>query len=308
MLVCSRRRPALVRQALNAIASLEVPSGVQFSVLLVENDTEPQYANIVADFKDKLTMRYESEPEPGLTYVRNHGLNTAEKLGVDWVGSIDDDIVVPKDWLVHMVAAIRTYADAQIFFGNWIRHNHPDEPKWHPKQHRFNPRPTGCKIKVSSFNNFAIRADVYAQSGMGLRLDHRFRFIGGEDADFTRSYLKQGGIIRSVHEALAEEYNTPERASFSSRIHRTTATEYARITVRHKHDPAIIAYLWSIQTVYRGLVLGTINFALMAALYPIDKQWGLKRYGTGRLLFANVVGVFKYYFGSPLDPYRDENT
>jgi len=306
MLLCSRRRPALVTQALNSIASLEIPSGVQFSVLLVENDTVPQYANIVADFKGKLTIRYESEPEPGLTHVRNHALNTAEKLGVNWIGSIDDDVVVPKDWLVHMVAAIRTYADTQIFYGNWIRHTHPDEAKWHPRQHHLNPHPTGQKIKASSFNNVAIRADVYAQNGMALRLDHRFRFIGGEDADFTRTYLKRGGIIRSVQGALAEEYNTPERATFANRLYRTIATEYASVTIHHKHDPAIIAILWSLQTVYRGLVLGMIYIALGAVLFLFDKQWGRKRYSIGRLLIARAAGVLRYYFGSPPELYRDE--
>jgi len=307
MIICSRRRPELVTQALEAISGLKIPEAVRFSVLLVENDSSPQYADVVAGFKDRLNIHYETEPKPGLTYVRNRALDVADKLGVDWIGSIDDDIVIPEDWLEHMVAAIRTYADTQIFYGNWVRHNHPDEPKWHPRAHHYNTNPTGRKIKISSFNNIAVKADVYAQSGMALRFDHRFKYIGGEDADFTRSYLKQGGTIRSVQEALAEEYNTLDRADFSSRMYRVATTEYSCTTIRHKHDPAIIAIFWSLQTVYRGLVLGTINFALTALLFPIDRQWGLKRYGVARKLFARVGGVFRYYFGSDPELYRDED-
>jgi len=41
MIICSRRRPALISQALASIADLEIPEGIQFSVLVVENDSSP---------------------------------------------------------------------------------------------------------------------------------------------------------------------------------------------------------------------------------------------------------------------------
>ncbi len=307
MLICSRRRPALITQALTAIKNLEIPTGIDFSVLVVENDTAPQYEEIIAGFRDKLTIHYEMEPVPGLTHVRNHALSSAERLGVDWIGSIDDDILIPKDWLVHMVAAIRTYADTQVFYGNWIRHNHPDEPKWHPKAVHWNPSPTGQIIRLASFNNIAVRADVYAQDGMAIRLDHKFRFTGGEDADFSRTYTKLGGKIRSVQGALAEEYNSLKRAEFSERLHREIAVQYSSAQLRHKHDPAIIAYFWGIQTVYRGLVLGAINIVIGGVALPFNRLWGLKRYGVGRQLLAGAHGVFRYYFGADPELYRDED-
>ena len=189
MTLCSRRRPALVARALDAIASQTIPENVHFSVLLVENDSEPQYAPIVERYQDRLDIHYEVEPKPGLANVRNRALDTAEKLGVNWIGSIDDDVVIPQDWLTHMVTAIGSYPDTKVFYGNWIRHNHPDEPAWHPKTHHYNKNATGRIIKVSSFNNIAAKADVFAQSGMALRFDPRFNFIGGEDTDFTRSIL-----------------------------------------------------------------------------------------------------------------------
>lgn len=306
MIICSRRRPELIARALTAIKNLEIPAGVDFSVLVVENDTTPQYESTIADFRDDLTIHYETEPIPGLTHVRNRGLSSAEKLGVDWIGSIDDDILIPPDWLTHMVSAIRTYDDTQIFYGNWIRHNHPDEPKWHPKAKHWNASPTGHIIRIASFNNIAVRADVYAQDGMALRFDHAFRFTGGEDTDFTRTYTKKGGLVRSVREALAEEYNSTERADFSERLRRETSVQYSSVKLRHKHDNPIVAYFWSFQTVYRGLVLGVINIAIGGLALPFTKLWGLTRYGAGRHLIAGVRGVLRYYFGSDPELYRDE--
>ncbi|MBL1437148.1 MAG: glycosyltransferase [Rhodobacteraceae bacterium] len=307
MIICSRRRPELITQALTAIKNLVIPASVDFSVLVVENDTAPQYETIIAKFRDELTIHYEIEAVPGLTHVRNHGLSSAEKLGVDWIGSIDDDIIIPEDWLMHMVAAIGTYDDTQMFYGNWIRHNHPDEPKWHPKAKHWNASPTGHIIRIASFNNIAVKADVFSQDGMALRFDHQFRFTGGEDTDFARTYTKQGGIIRSVQEALAEEYNSMERADFSERLRRETSVQYSCVKLRHKHNIAISAYFWSIQTVYRGLVLGVVNIVIGGLALPFNRLWGLTRYGAGRQFFAGVRGVLRYYFGSDPELYRDED-
>lgn len=307
MIVCSRRRPELLINALNCIVALKIPENITFSVLVVENDTAPKYTRIVDSFKDKLELHYEMEPEPGLTYVRNHALSSAEKMGMDWVGSIDDDVTINADWLEHMVAAIRAYPDTQIFYGNWVRSNHPDEPAWHPSAHHYNTKATGRKISVSSFNNMAIHTSVFAQNGMALQLDHAFRYIGGEDADFSRSYLKKGGIIRAVHEAYAGETNSDERTEFSHRLSRASGCEYATVKISHKHDPAVVAFLWSLQTVYRGAALGTVNMVLCALVYPFNKTRGLKFYGVGRMLFAKVRGVLRYYFGSDPEIYRDED-
>lgn len=301
--ICSRRRPELIATALNCIAAQKIPSGVQFSVLIVENDVQPSYGDIIARFSDRLQIHYETEPEPGLTHVRNRALTVAEELGVDWIGSIDDDVTIPADWLAHMVAAIRAYPDTQIFYGNWIRHNHPDEPAWHPDAHHYNKHPTGKKIKVSSFNNIAVKANVYAKSGMALRFDHSFRFVGGEDTDFSRAYLKQGGVIRSVHEALAEESLSAARSGFKERMARASAAEYSAVKIRHKHDSLIVALFWSVQTVYRGVVLGGGNIVIGFLALPFNELWGLKRYGIGRRLLANVHGVLRYYFGSEPSPY-----
>ena len=307
MIICSRRRPALISQALASIAELEIPEGIQFSVLVVENDSTPQYAKLLSGFEGQINIHYETESKPGLTYVRNRALAVAESLGFDWIGGIDDDVVIPKDWLIHMVAAIRTYSDTQVFYGNWIRHNHPDEPKWHPRAHHYNKNPTGRQIKMSSFNNIAVRADVFSQDGMALRFDHRFRFIGGEDTDFSRSFRKAGGIIRSVHEARADEYNSLDRSTLKERLYRAEATEYTSAVIRNKHDTKAVALFWSIQTIYRSLVLGLINTVAGVMIMLYDKEHGLRLYSSGRRFFARIRGVFRYYFGSDPELYRDDD-
>lgn len=303
--ICSRRRPALLEKALASVAKLEIPAHIDFSVLVVENDTEPHYGALVSRFQSQMKLRHETEPEPGLTYVRNHALDTVEAMGADWVGGIDDDVVIPQDWLIHMAKAIETYPDTQVFYGNWLRHNHPDEPAWHPEAPRYNKYPTGKVIRLASFNNIAVRADVIAKEGMGIRFDRRFNFIGAEDTDFSRTYRAKGGLIRSVSEALAEETNDAERATMATRLKRAVAEQYSVAVIRQKHDSLPVSTFWNIQTIYRHTVLGCLNIGIGVLALPIDRHFGLSRYAVGRRFLAGSKGVLKFYFGKDTEIYKD---
>lgn len=306
MSICSRRRPDLLTRAIESILANDIPENVQFSILILENDDKPQYAKIVDSFKHRVTVHYVTEPKPGLTYGRNKIFTTAIELGVDWLGSIDDDVEITDDWLEHMVSAIRNYPDTDLFYGNWVRTQHPDAPAWHPRPRLINQAKTGKKIRVSSFNNIAIKSSVFAPEGMGLSFDHQFRFTGGEDTDFTQQYLNAKGTLRSVFEAQAFEEINDDRASFTKRLQAYASTEYAMAKIRHKYDFWLVAAFWSLQSMYRFGVLGVFNIVLGFLALPFNQLWGLKRYGQGRRMLACARGVLRYYFGSEPSPYRDK--
>ncbi len=199
--LCSRRRPVLLKQALESILSLDIPDGVGFSILVVENDDQPQYAALMESLKTRAKITYVVEPVAGLTCARNRVLTEALALGVDWIGCIDDDVTISRDWLQHMAKAISDYPDTHFFLGNWLRGKNPQSPDWYPHPPPFNTAPTGRRIKRTAGGNIALKRTVFSPDGMGLKYDHRFRFVGGEDTDFTLQYLNKGGIIRSVIEA-----------------------------------------------------------------------------------------------------------
>ena len=305
MSICSRRRPELLTKAIESILANKIPENVEFSLLILENDNTPQYADIIASFRDRVTIHYVVEPRPGLTFGRNKVLSTATKLRVDWLGSIDDDVEVTPDWLTHMVASIRKYSDTDLFYGNWIRNQHPDAPAWHPRPQPLNKAPTGRKIKVSSFNNIAVNARVFSPEGMNLKFDPQFMFTGGEDTDFTRQYLRAKGTIRSVFEARAYEDINDDRAEFSKRLSTYSSTEYALVKIRHKHNGYLKSTFWSLQSIYRFTVLGVFNILIGFLALPFNELWGLTRYGVGRKMLAGCRGVLQYYFGSEPQPYKE---
>lgn len=302
--ICSRRRPLLLTQALETIMALDVPEHIDFSILIVENDDKPQYANIVTSLDTKIPIHYALEPAAGLTHARNKMLTTALELDVDWLGSIDDDVVLQKDWLVEMARAIKTYPDTGFFYGNWKRTKAPGAPSWYPHPSPLKAKATGSKIKFATGGNIAVRKSVFAAEGMALRFDHQFKFSGGEDIDFCRQYSAEGGIIRSVYEAVGTEEIHQERSDLPERLKRYSDSMYTVIKVRHKHLPLPLSLLWSIQIVYRGTVLGAANVIIGGVAMPFNRYWGLKRYGVGLSFFAGAGGAFRYYFGKDREPYR----
>lgn len=305
MAVCSRRRPLLLAQAIESLLALEIPENITFSILVVENDDTPQYQSLIEDSKLRADITYVVEPVAGLTYARNRVLASARALGPDWLGWIDDDMVLGQDWLIHMVKAIGAYPDTDFFYGNWLRTQNPDTPDWYPQAAPLNTAPTGSKIKVTSGGNIALAAKVFAQDGMALEYDHKFRFCGHEDIDFALQYRAKGGILRSVFEARGTEEIHAGRSSFKQRMIRFSDGQYAGAKLRHKHQSPAAALLLSLQTIYRSTVFGVGNIIIGFLALPFSKHWGLKRYGIGRAFMASAHGVLRYYFGKNSEPYRD---
>lgn len=305
--ICSRERPVLLARALDCLSRLKVPEGVDLSFLVVENNDTPIYRPLISEMQKTMPLHYVQEPTLGLTYARNKALETVHALGVDWMGSVDDDQIIDPDWLVHMVAATKRYKNTAMFVGLWKRTNPPGTPSWYPigKQDR-NKRPTGSRQSDGVAGNALIRADVFSPKGMGLRYDHEYRFLGGEDTDFSFQYTAKGGIIRHVHEAVTSEDIPAERNDFSGRMERATWMESVLTKLRHKHTSPVTAILWSLQIVFRGSALGVFNYAVALLALPFSRHLALTRFGVGREFFAQVQGVLRYYFGGPLkEPYRE---
>lgn len=285
---------------------MTIPADVNLRFLVVENDDTPQYAALVAKAAKKINLTYVTEPNAGLSHARNKVLDAANEMGVDWLGCVDDDQIIDPAWLEHMINAVQNHPDTAMFVGMWLRTNPPGTPAWYPQMQIPKTKKTGAKLTDGVGGNTLIRADVYSPSGMALRYDHAFRFLGGEDTDFSKQYWHKGGTIRHVKEALTTEEIPAERNGLSGRMDRIVWMQAVLAKLRHKHQSAPIALLLSLQIVYQGVVLGLANILIGFLALPFNKSWGLVRYGIGRYFFARAQGVLRYYFGGPLkEPYRN---
>lgn len=99
VIVCTRNRPAMLRESLTALLALDYPT---FDVVVVDN------ASSTPDTWDMLTREFAhervtpiAEPTPGLSRARNAGLLHAKG---EIVAFTDDDVVVDQHWLRELAA------------------------------------------------------------------------------------------------------------------------------------------------------------------------------------------------------------
>jgi glycosyltransferase involved in cell wall biosynthesis len=100
VLICTRDRPEKLRRALEAIAQLRVPSGVDFEVLVLDNGSGNDLtASTCRDLQSALCGRLRGFhlPVAGKSRAANAGFRLSRG---DIVAFLDDDIVPRKDWLV----------------------------------------------------------------------------------------------------------------------------------------------------------------------------------------------------------------
>ena len=96
LIICTRNRSAILRQTLDAVATMHVPDVVRYEVIVVDNASTDGTKAIVEAAVMRLPVRYLRESRPGLGRARNTGLSNA--LG-RLIFITDDDCIVSPNWL-----------------------------------------------------------------------------------------------------------------------------------------------------------------------------------------------------------------
>lgn len=96
IVICTRRRPALLTRCLTAVARLD-PAPSQ--VIVVDNS---QGDNETKEVARKFGARYALEPKVGLNRARQRGLAESE---TDLVAFLDDDAVPETNWLATRISS-----------------------------------------------------------------------------------------------------------------------------------------------------------------------------------------------------------
>ena len=112
VVICSRDRPASLRQTLASLAAMTVPAGLDWEVLVVDNATTPPLdAGALAT---TLPLRIVREPRAGLSHARNRGVAAARGRYLCWT---DDDVIVGAQWLAGYADAFVRHPAAAVFGG-----------------------------------------------------------------------------------------------------------------------------------------------------------------------------------------------
>ncbi|MGD9602575.1 MAG: glycosyltransferase [Gammaproteobacteria bacterium] len=111
IVVCTYNRAASLRDTLAALAALQSPPDCAWEVLVVDNNSRDDTAQVVtAAQADWPRLRYVFESRQGLSHARNRGI--AESSG-EIILFTDDDVLPEPDWLVRTLDGLARFgADA----------------------------------------------------------------------------------------------------------------------------------------------------------------------------------------------------
>ncbi len=112
IIVCTYNRSQNLPSCLAALAAQEGTDGLDWEVLVVDNNSTDDTPQMVDRLSRELTIkvRYAKETQQGLNYARNCGVSSSQGVHFTFV---DDDIHVSPRWLAMLAEAFaRTDADA----------------------------------------------------------------------------------------------------------------------------------------------------------------------------------------------------
>lgn len=127
VVVSTYNRAPELRRTLETFCGVELPSGVCWELIVVDNNSNDETPAVCRAFEGRLPLRYVFETRQGVSAARNCGVRSAQS---ELILFTDDDVNVDRSWLSAIYQAAVTHPEA-AFFGGRI---HPSweepPPRW----------------------------------------------------------------------------------------------------------------------------------------------------------------------------------
>lgn len=240
VIVCTYNRCESLRRALRSIASQEMPAGVSWEVVVVDNNSTDDTVAVVnevgAEFAGR--FRYVRETTPGLSAARNAGLQAADGKVVAFT---DDDVTVAATWLQRLTANLRDGAWVGAG-GKIVAANQFTRPAWLPLEGAENLRGMLAlfdlgdlpgDLKEPAFGaNMAFRKEMFAKYGK-FRTDLGRKpgsLMSNEDTEFGRRLMEGGERLR--YEPSAVVYHPVPEKRLTQKYFLDFFFNYGRASIR----------------------------------------------------------------------------
>ncbi len=214
----TRMRPRLLDRCLGSVCRLEVPPGVHFRVLVIDNNPGGE-ARVLRDrwaAASGFPLDYVHVPEPGLVRVRNRAILHALEVEADVLGFVDDDAVVSPGWLSAGISVLARYP-GDVVVGPVHLEFPEGAPGWFPDLHPTAVRPDGPfpddDDSLAATNNVLFRIRLVRD--WGLRFMEEFNLAGGEDTCFFEQARERGAVNLWASGAKVTETVPASRARLS---------------------------------------------------------------------------------------------
>ena len=249
IILCTYNRASTLSRALESLSDLDVPAGLDWELLVVDNNSTDDTRAIVERVaaEARLPCRYLFEPSQGKSFALNTGI--AQALGQVLVFT-DDDVTFDRGWLRALLAAFDA-PDCAGVGGQIVPVWPAPPPRWFSDTgpYRLLPAVVGYRFDTSGpvirppyGANMAYRRVMFDRYGR-FRTDISPRGrerIPGEDTEFGRRVLNGGEQVIYVPGAIADhpvEARTDETALLRAVLLRGGADADSGLSPSPRHGP-----------------------------------------------------------------------
>lgn len=174
VVICTYNRDKFIGEALNCLARQTLPADA-FEIIVVDNNSTDNTAKITKDFiasHPQLNARYVYEPEKGLSFARNRGIQEAQAPIITY---IDDDAEATPGFLENIANFMHVDKTIVGIGGKVIpKYSESHEPNW-----------------MSKYLNGFVGSMDYGP--LPKRFDNTMKYPAGCNMTYTKEILKQAG-------------------------------------------------------------------------------------------------------------------
>ena len=220
VVICTWNRSVLLDQTLEHLGSLIIPEGVEWEVLVVNNNCTDNTDEVIAKHAKNLPVHGLREPRSGKCHAANLAVASARGELILWT---DDDALVDPHWISAYVEAAKQWPDASFFGGTVDPLFAVEPPQWVKRNlaqlhgpfaiRQLDDRVRPLADEERPFGvNMAIRSKVLTPGCFDVRIGPRERDrIGGEDVALISDLMQKGEKGVWVGTARVRHYIPAER-------------------------------------------------------------------------------------------------
>jgi len=217
--ISTRNRSTLLAEALRALTHQQVPAGLDYEIIVVDNGSTDDTRQTVETFTAAgVSVTYVHEPQAGVSYGRNTGITSST---APIIAFTDDDNLVGERWVATIKSLLDAHPDAWAVGGPVVADWPADVPGWLDRQH-WGP------LAVLDYGRHSFYTDAHdprclLTANLAFRREV-FDRIGGFAPDFPRC---------QDHELLVRLWRAGGRALYAPELVVGAAIPQERLTRRY---------------------------------------------------------------------------
>ncbi len=207
----------MLRKMLDGFFAQTCLDHVEHEIIVVDNNSSDETAQVVKALKNRPTLRYVFEARQGLCAARNRGI---AETGGDVVAFLDDDVIVDPQWLEHLERSFAETSAAVVGGGSYLIFE-GKRPDWlGPGLHNMLAEVNLGTIRrvvpggkgLFGLNLAFRRSALQRAGGFDENLDRRGKgLLGGGDTAALRSIARAGLTIVYDPDAVVGHMIPPDR-------------------------------------------------------------------------------------------------